>query len=54
MSKYENVLKITYAADEICPACGKYTADGNVCKACQEAFGIYEQRKFCSENNDSV
>ncbi len=52
MSQSEKMPKIIYTADEICPACGKYSVDGNVCKACQEAYDIREQHKFCSENGD--
>jgi len=52
MSRPEKMFKILYAADEICPACGTYSADGNVCNACQEAFNVFEPHKFYSEDGD--
>ena len=50
MSNLEKMPKIPYAADEICPACGAYSVDGNVCNDCKKAFGIAEPRKFYTED----
>lgn len=51
--KYYNNLKLTkvviYASDEICPCCGAYTADGDVCIPCQKQYNIYKPRTYYVE-----
>ena len=36
--------KDTYSIDEICPVCGTYQPDGQLCIVCQKEYGIYEPR----------
>ena len=43
---YNNIV---YTTDDICPICGAYTADGDVCVNCQKDFGVYEPRNPYSE-----
>lgn len=33
---------VKYTLDEICPCCGRYTSDGDVCTNCQKYHGIYK------------
>lgn len=43
--KYDKVeAKISYSLDEMCPVCGVYSADGDVCINCQKEYGIYEPK----------
>lgn len=41
--------EIIRAHDEICPACGTYTADGSVCIMCLKAVGLFKPKVAYSE-----
>lgn len=40
---------LKYSQDEICPVCGRYSADGSVCIICQKDYGIYKPRATYTE-----
>lgn len=33
-----------YIKDDTCPACGAYTANGDICKQCKEKYGLEEEK----------
>ncbi len=35
---------ISYSQDEICPICGAYSPDGDVCTICLKAHDLYEPK----------
>jgi hypothetical protein len=39
--KNENII---YSTAEICPVCGIYTPEGNLCVSCQKEYGLYEPK----------
>ena len=41
---------ICYSSDEICPICGVYSPDGDVCTGCQKNYDIYEPKITYSED----
>lgn len=44
-----NSNKGTYSIDEICPVCGRYEPDGELCVSCQKEYGMYKPRVYCGE-----
>ena len=42
---YTNQIQYTYAQDELCPCCGKYSADGNLCYTCKKRYNISKTNK---------
>ena len=36
--------KGTYSIDEICPVCGRYQPDGEMCAPCQKEHNMYEPK----------
>lgn len=41
-------VKITrnlFALEDVCPCCGTYTSDGDVCTYCQKENGIYKRKE---------
>ena len=40
---------LIYSQDEICPVCGAYNPDGNVCVNCQKEYDLYESNTVISE-----
>ena len=41
---------VQYSQDEICPACGNYSPDGDVCPQCLKAFGLYKPKITYNED----
>jgi hypothetical protein len=41
---------IIYSSDEICPICGAYSPDGDVCPTCQKEYGVYKPKITYSED----
>ena len=41
---------VKYTLDEVCPCCGRYTPNGEVCIRCQKEYKVYELRVHCREN----
>lgn len=39
-----------YSSDEICPVCGVYSPDGDVCVTCQKEYGIYKPKITYNED----
>lgn len=39
-----------YSSDEICPICGTYSPDGDVCVTCKQAHGLYKPKTTYSED----
>ena len=39
-----NSNKGTYSIDEICPVCGRYQPDGQLCIPCQKEYDMYKPR----------
>lgn len=44
------VKKVPYSSQEICPICGIYSADGNVCINCQKTYGVYKPKQSYSDS----
>ena len=41
---------VVYSQDEICPVCGRYSADGSVCVCCQKEYGTYKPKlAYCED-----
>lgn len=45
-SKAKNLIqdtnrKVTYTQQEICPICGRYQPDGEVCNECLKQYDLY-------------
>lgn len=38
----KNSNGVIYGLDEVCPICGCYTADGDVCNVCQKGLNPFE------------
>lgn len=39
-----NSDKGIYSIDEICPICGRYQPEGELCVGCQKEYNMYEPR----------
>lgn len=35
---------LRYAQDEVCPICGAYSPDGDVCPNCLKTYNLYKPR----------
>lgn len=41
--------KGTYMMTEICPVCGSYTPDGDLCICCQKEYNLYKPKVHYEE-----
>jgi hypothetical protein len=41
--------KVPYTSSEICPVCGVYTPEGDLCINCQKEYGLYEPKSVYIE-----
>ena len=48
-TKEQERQKIQYSPDEICPICGTYTPDGDVCPNCLKTHDLYEPKVSYTE-----
>ena len=48
-TKEQEKQNIQYSPDEICPVCGTYTPDGDVCPNCLKAHDLYELKVTYTE-----
>ena len=44
LSKTNKGEAIVYSTGDICPVCGKYQPDGELCVSCQKEYDIYKPR----------
>ena len=35
---------VKYTLDEVCPCCGRYTPEGEVCISCQKEYNMYKPK----------
>lgn len=35
---------VKYTLDEVCPCCGRYQPDGELCVGCQKEYNMYKPR----------
>lgn len=47
--KEQEKPKVQYSLDEVCPVCGIYTPDGDVCPNCLKAHDLYEPKVSYTE-----
>ena len=40
---------VRYSSDEICPSCGEYSPDGDLCVKCLKDSGLYIPKITCGE-----
>jgi hypothetical protein len=45
----ESRVTIIYAQDEVCPICGVYSPDGDVCPNCLKSYDLYEPKTLYFE-----
>jgi len=50
--KVSKLSEMFYAADELCPACGRYSASGDVCLACKKEYGLSLPRTSYPEDGE--
>jgi hypothetical protein len=47
LSKTNKNEDIFYSTEEICPICGSYQSDGNVCNMCLKQYNLYKPKQLC-------
>lgn len=45
---------ITYSSDEICPLCGRYQPDGEVCIPCQKEYNRHKSKVDVEKDKDAT
>jgi ribosomal protein L32 len=48
-STMESNSNIKYNQDEVCPICGRYQPDGEVCKECLKQYELYKPKSHIEE-----
>lgn len=46
----QDVNGVTYSMECVCPSCGEYSYNGNVCKKCLKEYSLLSEKEYHYEH----